>query len=481
MHFTDPWHVTVLRIRGRSFVCPEKSWRPVVKITVMDGDHVYMLPEVTLGSDGQNSNFKSFIPVHGVSGSTSLVLQAFRMSQTKKKHRKPTLVGSARLSLTEIITKYPLPHPRPIHYDVRLSCPPPQRKSPTFGGRQSHSATLTLKFVVPNPTQISRPAFPITDTHSGMNGTLSDGALSSRDTTNTLVASGPHGSQEEAPWKQQEPRALPAAPGLRRRRMKLKGFHVDSETDECEFDSSESWPPTPVEDNLGASYEGEEGASFQPRSLQGAPDETVMSLCILPSRVGNEASVMSARRPLSFAEAILDRWTPYQQLLEAGQDNDLDKAAKVHKELLNEWYAMGGWLLALAGIDAAVFGFAPGALFIVDGFSQCVVATGAAAAGIGLVTDAWFLLLYGSASPEKFQRMAKDLYDSYFFFCLTCRLPSMCMLVSALALMLFLLGVAWSAWPTVVLVMSFVAGVLLTSQFLVFGIHRFMGAIIWVA
>ncbi|KAL7284924.1 hypothetical protein ACG7TL_000012 [Trametes sanguinea] len=484
MHFTDPWHVTVLRTRGLSFVRPEKSWRPIVKITVMDGTHEYMLPEVTLGSDGQNSDFKSFIPVHGVNRSTSLVLQVFHKSQTKKKHRKPTLVGSARLSLGEIITKYPLPHPRPIHHDVRLSCPPPQRKSPTVGGRQLHSATLTLKFVVPNPTQISRPASPLTDAYSGMDGTVSDGASSSKDPADTLVASVQEESiQEEStdqvPWEKQEPEALPGAPGLRRRRKKLTGFHVDSETDQCESDSSGEWPPTPAEDYFSISYKDEQDTACPPLILEGEPEEATISPCVLPLHGANEDNVASTRHPLSIAESIVGSLTPYQELREADQDKDLDKAEKVQGKLLTEWYVVGASLLALAGIDAAVFGFAPGALFVVDGFSQSVVAIGAIAAGIGLVTDAWFLLLYSSASPEKFQRVTKDIYNSYFFFCLTCRLPSMCMLVSALALMFFLLGVAWAAWPTAVLVMSFIAGVLLTSQFLVFGIHRFVEAVIW--
>ena len=47
------------------------------------------------------------------------------------------------------------------------------------------------------------------------------------------------------------------------------------------------------------------------------------------------------------------------------------------------------------------------------------------------------------------------------------------------ALLVFLLAVAWTAWPTAVLVMSFVAGLLLTSQFVVFGIHRLVNFVVW--
>ena len=45
------------------------------------------------------------------------------------------------------------------------------------------------------------------------------------------------------------------------------------------------------------------------------------------------------------------------------------------------------------------------------------------------------------------------------------------MFTSALALMIFLLSVAWSAWPTAVPVMSFLAGTLVSLQFIVYGMH----------
>ena len=55
---------TVIRTRGLTYVRPEKSWRPVVKVTVVDGGHDYALPDVALGSDGQNPNLKSVIPMY---------------------------------------------------------------------------------------------------------------------------------------------------------------------------------------------------------------------------------------------------------------------------------------------------------------------------------------------------------------------------------------------------------------------------------
>ena len=60
-------------------------------------------------------------------------------------------------------------------------------------------------------------------------------------------------------------------------------------------------------------------------------------------------------------------------------------------------------LLALAGIDAAVFGFGSDAMYAVEGFSKGAVSLGAITAGIGLVCDAWFLVLYSGAHVQKFQ------------------------------------------------------------------------------
>ncbi|KAI0640328.1 hypothetical protein C8Q77DRAFT_1086012 [Trametes polyzona] len=479
MHFTEPWHLTVIRTRGLSFVRPEKSWRPIVSVTVVDEGHDHGLPhEVVLGCDGQNPNLKSVIPIRDVKPSTHLVIQVYHKSQTKKKHRKRTLVGSANLSVGEFLNRHPLPHHRPVEYDLRLSCSPPQRKSPTIGGKQQHSAALTLKIHVPHRAEASRPASPLSDEHLDTDGMFSDGASSSR---NLLPSPVTEDHVPETPWEQPpEQESLGEPSGLRRRRRKARGFRIDSESEGHPSDSSgdESWmPPTPPDDYFDGAYDGgSEGACAC--AGEEAMEEAVVSPCILPVHSLQEGAI-TVSPSLSVAESMLDTFAPYHDLREADEENDVEKAERILERLRTEWYVVGASLLGLAAIDAAVFGFAPDAMFAVDGFSRSVVAIGAIAAGIGLVSDAWFLVLYSSANAVKFQRLAKDVYNSYFFFCLTCRLPIMCMFVSALALMLFMLGVAWTAWPTAVLVMSFVAGVLLTSQFLVFGIHRAVNFTVW--
>lgn len=79
--------------------------------------------------------------------------------------------------------------------------------------------------------------------------------------------------------------------------------------------------------------------------------------------------------------------------------------------------------------------------------------------------------------PE--QILAVDLYSSFFFFSLTSRMPLVALLVAAVTLMLFLFAIAWSAWPTAVLAMSFISGTLFSLQFIVYGCHRAVLAAVW--
>ena len=72
-----------------------------------------------------------------------------------------------------------------------------------------------------------------------------------------------------------------------------------------------------------------------------------------------------------------------------------------------------------------------------------------------------------------------DIYGSYFFFSLSSRLPLIALIISVLALVGFLVGVAWVAWPAAVLVMCGITGVLVSLQFIVFGFHRLALCLAW--
>lgn len=139
-----------------------------------------------------------------------------------------------------------------------------------------------------------------------------------------------------------------------------------------------------------------------------------------------------------------------------------------------------------------MFGFSSASVFAINNFARRAIAVGSVASGIGLAIDAWFLLAYCNVTSTKFQvsvlfasvirvesngltssrqKMALDVYGKYLFFCISARIPALCMFTSALALMIFLLSVAWTAWPTAVLVMSFITGLLVSLQFIVYSVH----------
>lgn len=54
------------------------------------------------------------------------------------------------------------------------------------------------------------------------------------------------------------------------------------------------------------------------------------------------------------------------------------------------------------------------------------------------------------------------------------------MLVSSIALLAFMLFVSFDVWPQAVLFISFLAGVLITLQYLLFGVHRIALGIRWI-
>ena len=77
------------------------------------------------------------------------------------------------------------------------------------------------------------------------------------------------------------------------------------------------------------------------------------------------------------------------------------------------------------------------------------------------------------------QSLALDLYGSYFFFALSSRLPLVALVISVLALVVFLGAIAWAAWPAAVLVMCALAGLLVSLQFIVYGCHRIALGLAW--
>lgn len=147
-----------------------------------------------------------------------------------------------------------------------------------------------------------------------------------------------------------------------------------------------------------------------------------------------------------------------------------------------------------------MFGFTPGTLLNVDNFAKRSLIISSVAAAIGLFVDIWFIFAYSGADVRKFQvsplslciltyevygtdhgqqTLAVDIYGSYFFFSLSSRLPLVALIIAVLSLVGFLCAIAWSAWPSAVLVMCVITGVLVSLQFIVYGFHRLALGLAW--
>jgi len=178
---------------------------------------------------------------------------------------------------------------------------------------------------------------------------------------------------------------------------------------------------------------------------------------------------------MNIAERILASFTSYESLKCASLDSDYEC---VFGRLQTEWCFVGGLLVALAAVNTGVFTISGDSLFKVNPYARYAVASSSAFTGLGLTCDAWFLFRYHWTPTHVILTRALDVYSSYFFFSLSARLPALCMLTSACSLTAFLALVAYEAWPRGVLVTCFIWGVLVTLQFLVYGVHWFVKGVV---
>lgn len=490
MSSTEPWQFLVVRTQNLHFLRPEKTWRPIVTLEVDDtrrSSH-----EVVLGTDGQNPNLKQPMLLEEVHHGSRLEIRVWHRSQTKAKRRKAHLVGSASALLGEVVKR----QGDDRHVEIRLSCTSAQRRKSAVQ-KQPSAASLLVRIAPPRAlSSASALTFSDEDYDDGDDGSV----ISSRKSPgSTLVSLPEEGDAEDA--GDSTLNNEPPAQLLRRRRQrktsKPKPYCLDSdvaEPSESEYesesaeDSDDRFPPDRVSD--GETFD-DDTASLRVRIRSESVSDVSLGVddgsaggkeplpfyapSTLPAwRAASDA--VSVASTVSFASSVFDTFTYYRELREAQLDCDFES---ILLKLMGEWYYVGASLLAVAGLDTAVFGFSPDAIFGVDTFAKRAVTVSSIAAGIGIGIDAWFLFAYSGADVRKFQILAVDLYSSFFFFSLTSRMPLVALLVAAVTLMLFLFAIAWSAWPTAVLAMSFISGTLFSLQFIVYGCHRAVLAAVW--
>ncbi|KAI0275390.1 hypothetical protein BC834DRAFT_852580 [Gloeopeniophorella convolvens] len=146
------------------------------------------------------------------------------------------------------------------------------------------------------------------------------------------------------------------------------------------------------------------------------------------------------------------------------------RCEKAFARLVQEWYYTGASLLAVVGIDAAVFSLSPDSLLGASVVIKHALAISSVSAALGLCSNIWLVLAYAGTGTRRFQRLSQDLHGSCLLD-LTLRLPLLALAVAVLALVGCLAAIAWSMSPVPVLVLSVLATSLFSLQF-VGGMNR---------
>ncbi|KAF8880094.1 hypothetical protein CPB84DRAFT_1851933 [Gymnopilus junonius] len=426
----EPWHLTIILLEGLRLMRPEKAWRPIVTVEV-DKHYTY---ETTLGVDGQCVNQKEIFKFSDARSSSQVHLQVWYRSQSKKKKRK-ILVASASHCLGELLKKQGT--------DSMLSA---LARPVEEGPREV--AVLRLRIKAPEGCDErdyeNRTKPPWQD--SGSSGDDTDDSASVRTDHNPLDdLSVEHFTSS------------PPQSGIRRR--KVKGYAINSDDDISSYETDDEFSPENQQDDHSNTV------LRQYINFDSGGDGWV-AFSDLPLPLYTEKITVPPN--MTRIERVLSSVTMYREMSAAEREEDFEPVAR---RLQAEWTFIGGLLLALAAVDTAVFSISPGSIFNVDSWAKSAIATSSIASGLGIACDAWFLLRYGWADLPTFMSRSRDLYSSHFFFSLSSRTPTFCTFLSALSLMAFLGIVAYDAWPSAVLMLSFLVGIIMSLQFLVYGIH----------
>jgi hypothetical protein len=431
-----PWVITVIRAQGYQLLRPEKSWRPIISVVVDQHQHY----EVNLGCDGQNPNLKERFMMRGADGRSQVDINVYYQPPSKKKRKKRYLMAKASLSL-QALAKL-----RGTANSFKIPLSPvaqPSMRRLARGGTVSISLVAMLE--VPE-TQASHDI----SQDSFTSGDQYDDDIKSLGRSSPMFESGSDSTSNlSCSSRAATPQIPPELAGIRIRRGYTSDTDDDRSLDEHVKQINDSYDSCTFTDDADSSA-------------------VVNVVSLAPSLLPSYTEQISVDSSLSFIDALVDSFSPYSELREATKDSEYER---ILEKLTSEWYFVGASLVALAGLDAAVFGFSSSSLFSVNTFAKSSIALGSVASGIGIAIDGWFLLVYSGANAKRFQKFARDVYGKYLFFCISSRLPAVCMFVSACSLMAFLLSVAWSAWPTAVLVMCFIAGALISLQFIIYGLH----------
>ncbi|KAJ7881431.1 hypothetical protein B0H13DRAFT_2049589 [Mycena leptocephala] len=394
---------------------PEKSWRPIVTVEL---DKI-LQHELSSGRMGRTSTSKIAFTYASFTSQVEV---------SKKKGKKRNLVGSASCSLGDMWKRHGREPTR-----ITLQCRNPTNQSVGSRGRPQNGALVHLK-LRPPASVVSRLNPTLSDDEDGYCSTSSGSSTPSTPSNDSATLHSP--SVDEHP------------PQPIRRRRRVHGYCVNSDEEPESFSETDDDDTKPL---LG-------GPSFDDDDY----DE----------QVHPPAPIKISFNPVGWiAASLLPRYT---ERIEVPPDPGLNFFERAISSFTIEWSYTAGILVALAAVDTAVFSISPDSIFAISPFARGAVAASSIASGLGIACAAWFLVRYAWVNLDTFVARAEDILStetpSYFFFALSARLPSLLMLTSAVSLMLFLAIVAWSAWPTAVIVGCFIVGLLMGLQWLVFSV-----------
>ncbi|VDB88514.1 unnamed protein product [Peniophora sp. CBMAI 1063] len=172
---------------------------------------------------------------------------------------------------------------------------------------------------------------------------------------------------------------------------------------------------------------------------------------------------------------LFNQFTYYEQLRSVQSDGTFELVRTV---ILCEWKHAGTFLIAVAAVDATVYGYAQtGTAFVVEKLALRFLTISAILTALGLSIDAVFILRYLNADAESFAKRAYSERLGYFFFAIHSRVPFVALCISLIALSMFMLAVAYTAWPAVVVVLSSLVSLLLLIDYIVWFIVQ-LGSVI---
>ncbi|KAL0952032.1 hypothetical protein HGRIS_008676 [Hohenbuehelia grisea] len=427
----------------------EKAWRPIVTVDV--DKHVQH--ELRMGIDGQNPNLKSVIEIHEAHHGCKIEINVWYESQSKKKRKKRSLVATTCLSLGELAKM----QGSEDKLAVPLKCLATEtrtRKNSASKGRPQNGALVSLRVRSPPTLQVEHENLeedPFSDDDSKV---LSD--------TLTMPSSPLSDTWGDHQWPERPCDDTPARP-----------FILDSDDEyahePCNDEKKRLFLDHPSHPHVVDPDDCDDPLSIKsPRDLRWSVTTDSPVQWIFASLLPRYTEKVEVPCDMNRAESVLSTFTLYRDFKAADRESHFES---IQSRLRTEWQYVGASLLGIAALDIAVFAIPSDSLFHIDPIAQSAVTLSAFVSVVGITAACWHLYRFGFTDLNYFIDRARDSFESYFFFALAARVPSICLVVSSMCLLFFVARIAYQVWPLGALMTWFVFGLMMGLQSIVSWTH----------